>query len=132
MSYLVDSDWVADYLKGAGLAADLLDSLVAAGLAMSIVTYAEVLEGIYYGHHPAHYEDVFRGFLRGCRVLGITRAVAQRYARLSGDLPSRGLLIPPPDLFIAATALDQQRVLITRNRRHLDRIPGLQLFAHSD
>jgi tRNA(fMet)-specific endonuclease VapC len=128
MSYLVDSDWVADYLKGRDQAVELLDSLVADGLAVSIVTYAEVLEGIYYGHNPEHYEEVFRRFLRGCRVLGVTRAVAQRYARVSGELRSRGLLIPPPDLFIAATALHHGVILVTRNRRHFDRIPGLQLL----
>ena|SRR5579872_2126516 len=96
---------------------------------MSVVTYAEVLEGIYYGHNPAHYEDVFGRFLRACRVLGVTRAVAQRYARVSGELRSKGLLIPPPDLFIAATALHHGLMIVTRNRRHFDRIPGLQLLG---
>jgi tRNA(fMet)-specific endonuclease VapC len=99
MTYLVDSDWVADYLKGRPIAVQLLDSLVAAGLAISIVTYAEIFEGIYYGQDPAHYEDVFRRFLHGSRVLGITKPVAQRYARMSGDLPSKGLLIPPSEPF---------------------------------
>jgi hypothetical protein len=43
---------------------DLLDSLVVDGLAISIVTFAEVLEGVYYGQNPSQYEAVFRRFLR--------------------------------------------------------------------
>ncbi len=127
MTYLVDSDWVADYLKGRSPAVRLLDSLFAEGLAISIITYAEVLEGIYYGDDPVAYEAVLQHFLHATPVLGVTRRVAQRYARISGELRARGLLIPPPDLFIAATALEHRRILVTRNRRHFERIPDLQL-----
>jgi len=127
MSYLVDSDWMADYLKGRSLAVQLLNGLAAQGLAVSIVTYAEVLEGVYYGDNPRVYEEVLQRFLRATPVLGVTRRVAQRYARISGELRARGLLIPPPDLFIAATALEHRRILVTRNRRHFERIPNLQL-----
>jgi tRNA(fMet)-specific endonuclease VapC len=127
MTYLVDSDWVADYLKGRPRAVELLGSLVVDGLAISIVTYAEVLEGIYYGHDPARHEEVLRRFLHGSRILGVTKPVAQCYARISGDLRSKGLLLPPSDLFIAATALQHILILVTRNCRHFDRIPDLQL-----
>lgn len=76
MTYLVDSDWVADYLKGRAVAHSLLDTLVLDGMAISIVTYAEVLEGIYDGHEPVHHERVFRQFLHAVRVLGVTRRYA--------------------------------------------------------
>ncbi len=125
MRYLVDSDWVADYLKGRAPAIQLLDSLVGDGMALSIVTYAELLEGIYHGHDPAHSEGVFRRFLQGVPVLGVTKRIAERYARISGELRAQGLLIPPPDLFIAATAIQRELVLVTRNRRHFERIPGV-------
>jgi tRNA(fMet)-specific endonuclease VapC len=127
VTYLVDSDWVADYLKGRPIASELLDSLFPDGMAISIVTYAELLDGTYCGRDPAHYEAIFRRVLRGVRVLGVSWPVAQRYARISGELRSQGLLIPPPDLFIAATALQHRLVLLTRNRQHFERILDLQL-----
>jgi tRNA(fMet)-specific endonuclease VapC len=125
--YLVDSDWVADYLKGRPVAGQLLDALFPDGLVISIVTYAEVFEGIYFGRDPSHYEGVFQRFLRGVQVLGVNRRVVQRYARFSGELRSQGLLIPPADLFIAATALQHRLILVTRNRQHFERIPDLRL-----
>jgi predicted nucleic acid-binding protein len=49
MNYLVDSDWVADYLKDKPQAIAFLDSLSEAGIAISLITYGEMYEGIYYG-----------------------------------------------------------------------------------
>lgn len=128
MSFLVDSDWVADYLKGHQEAVDLLDRLFPEGLAISIITYAEVYEGIYYGQDPKHHEAIFRHFLRGVRVLGITRSIAQRFAQLRGTLRARGELLPQPDLLIAATALQHDLTLVTRNLSHFQRIPGIEIY----
>lgn len=44
MTYLVDSDWVADYLKGRTTAVTVLTDLFAEGLAISIITFAEIEE----------------------------------------------------------------------------------------
>lgn len=33
-----------------------------------------------------------------------------------------------PDLLIAATALHHDLTLVTRNRKHFERIPGLDLY----
>jgi predicted nucleic acid-binding protein len=49
MKYLVDSDWVIDYLAGRQQAITLLSSLAIEGLAISLITFGEIYEGIYYG-----------------------------------------------------------------------------------
>ena len=46
MSYLIDSDWVADYLRGRPDAVALLPTLD--GRAISLITFGEIYEGIYY------------------------------------------------------------------------------------
>lgn len=127
MSYLVDSDRVADYLKGRADAIALLNSLLDNRLAISIITYGEVYEGIYYGRDSKRNEAIFRRFLRGVTVLGINQTVARRFAIIRGELRSKGMLIPQPDLLIAATALHYDLTLVTRNLKDFQRIPGLQL-----
>lgn len=102
---LVDSDLVANFLKGRQGVVSFMTPLSAAGLAISIVTYAEVYEGVFYGRARRHYERVFTKFVRGVDVLPITRTVAKRYAVLSGQLRTAGQLLDQPDLFIASTAL---------------------------
>src|SRR3712207_8877615 len=107
MTYLIDSDYVVDYLKGRPAAISLLGTLLPDGLAISIITYAEVYEGIYYGQTPTLYKQPFRRFLQGVQILGISRPVAERFAILHGHLRGQGLLLPHPDLFIGATALQR-------------------------
>jgi tRNA(fMet)-specific endonuclease VapC len=127
MTYLVDSDWVSSYLNGRPEAVQLLSSLRTAGLAISLITYGEIYEGIYFGRDPQAYERVFREFLRRVQVLSPNRAIMRQFARLRGTLRRRGQTLPDPDILIAATALYHSLTLVTRNLRHFERIPNLQL-----
>ena len=128
MKYLVDSDYVADYLKGRTPSTDLLNTLLQDGIAISMITFAEVYEGIYYGHNRAHYTHIFQQFLQGVSVLGITRSIAKQYAFMRGDLGRKGQLIDQPDLFIAATATYHNLILVTRNMKDYERIPNLRIY----
>jgi tRNA(fMet)-specific endonuclease VapC len=127
LTYLIDTDWVADYLKGREAAVSLLDQLADEGIAISAITHGEIYEGIYYGRNPALHERGFRGFLRVAKVVPIDRKITARFARLRGDLRRRGQLIGDMDLLIAATAVDRDLVLVTRNIREFGRVPGLRL-----
>lgn len=127
MKYLVDSDWVVDYLKGRPNALTLLDGLLHEGLAISIITFGEVYEGIYYSRDPKHNEAIFRNFLRGVSILGINRPIARQFAIIRGDLRGKGQLIGQPDILIAATAIYHDLTLLTRNMKDYQRIPALKL-----
>lgn len=115
MKYLVDSDLVAEYLKGRTAAIDLIQRLTTDGIAISVITLAEIYEGIYYGTNPIRQEQGLNSFLQGVSVLDVDMDVARRYAIIRGDLRKQGMLIPQPDLLIAATAIDVGLVLATRN-----------------
>jgi len=128
VSYLVDTDWTADWLKGRAAAVTLLRSLASAGLRISAVTVAEIYEGIYYGRDPANQERAFRQFRRFVATVPLTQPVLKRFARERGALRAQGLLIGDFDLLIAATALVHGDTLVTRNVRHFQRIPGLLLY----
>ncbi len=128
MKYLIDSDWVADYLKGRREALDLLQSLAADRLAISLITFGEIYEGIYYGPNPRSHEEGFRNFLLWVDVLPLNRQIMRRFARIRGELRRQGQLIGDPDILIAATALDHSLTLVTRNLKDFQRISNLRLF----
>src|SRR5258708_19738673 len=128
MRYLVDSDVLVGYLKGRQETVSLLQQLLPEGLAISAITFGEIAEGIYYGSDPKQHELAFRRLLRGLQVLSVNRQVAGRFAKLRGKLRKQGQLIPDADLLIASTALQHKLVLVTRNRKHFDRIPDLPLY----
>jgi predicted nucleic acid-binding protein len=128
VTHLVDSDQVADWLNGVTRTVQLLTALSASGLAISIITYGEIYDGIYYGREPRRTEGIFRQFLRDVDVLLLTRPVMRRFARLRGQLRRGGQPIGDMDLLIAATALQHNLTLVTRNEQHFRRVPGLQLI----
>jgi tRNA(fMet)-specific endonuclease VapC len=127
MRYLIDTHWIASYLNGRTEAVNLFASIEQEDLAISQVTYGEIYEGIYVGQDPQRYERAFREVLRAVDVFPLTQTIWRRFARLRGELRQQGQLIADLDLLIAATALQHDCLLLTRNRRHFERIPQLQL-----
>jgi tRNA(fMet)-specific endonuclease VapC len=128
MTYLIDSDWIIDWLKGDSDAHTLFQSLATDPMAVSAVTYGEVYEGIYYGQNRQEIERAFRQFLRGMTVIPMTRPIAHRYGIIRGYLRQQGLIIGDPDIMIAATAVHHSLIPDTQNTRHVSRITGLTLY----
>lgn len=129
MSYLIDTDAVADWLNNRPTVVSLLTALEPDGLAISVIIYGEVYEGIYFGRDPRAAERAFLRFLRVVTVLPLSRTIMKRFARIRGQLRRQGLLIQDPDLLIAATALTHDLTLVTRNLRHFQRVPDLKIHT---
>jgi tRNA(fMet)-specific endonuclease VapC len=129
--YLVDSDWLIDAFLGVPTAVNLLARLRGEGLAVSIISYGELFEGAIGAPDPAAELARFRRFLARLAVLPLDDAVMERFARIRAELRRRGQLIPDLDLLIAATAMQHDLALLTRNIRHFNRIPELKLYQPS-
>ncbi len=52
------------------------------------------------------------------------------YGRLLAWLHERGETIATMDLLIATAALVDEGPLVSRNRRHFDRVPGLKILSY--
>ncbi len=129
MTYLIDTDWAVDYLKGKPDAVSLLQSLRPQGLAISQINYAEIYEGIYYGKDRPKNELALHRFLRVVTVLPLNRQILQRFGVIRGDLRAHGLLFGDFDLLIGTTALHHNLTVVTRNVKHYNRIPRLLLYS---
>ena len=128
MKYLVETDRAADWLNGQTEALELLKSLAADGLAISLISLGELYEGIYFGRDPVRDERGLRSFLRFVDVLPLNQSIIKRFARIRGELRRQGQLIGDPDILIGATALYHGLIVITRNTRHFARIPGINIY----
>jgi tRNA(fMet)-specific endonuclease VapC len=128
VTYLVDTDIVISFLNGRAETLSLMRNLQPDGLSLSVVTYGEVIEGIIYGREPISRRERFEHFLMGVDLVELPIGVMERFAQIRGELRSKGQVIPDMDLLIAATAVEFGLILVTRNRRHFDRVPGLQLY----
>jgi predicted nucleic acid-binding protein len=130
--YLIDTDWVADHLANRPDATRLLASLFDEGIAISLVTYGEIYEGIFYGRrYTQSLEIAFLELLRRCPVLSLDESIMRRFAAVRGGLRREGRLIGDADTLIAATALHHDLTLVTRNLDHFRRVPDLKIHGET-
>ena len=64
------------------------------------------------------------------RILPYTADVCWEYGQAFRYLQANGLLIGTNDLWIAATAIVHGMPLVTRNERHFQRVPKLQVLGY--
>jgi tRNA(fMet)-specific endonuclease VapC len=125
--YLIDTDWVIDHLNAIQRVVTRLKELRPQGLALSIVSLAELFEGVQYSRHPDQSKQALDAFLEEVAVLGIDEEICTIFGRERGRLRKDGELIGDFDLLIAATGLHYGLTVLTNNRRHFERIDGLQI-----
>lgn len=129
MMYLIDSDQIINYLKGIPTTIRLIQTLVLDRLAISAISHAEVIAGVYGATDPARAETGYRSFLQDVTILPFTDTIGEEYGRVRFDLKRRGLLIPVQDMLIAATAIHHGLTLVTNNRKDFERIINLTLYT---
>lgn len=71
-------------------------------------------------------------FLSPFRVLPATLDVCWHYGEIYRHLQRNGMLIGTNDLWIAATAIAHEMPVVSRNRVHFSRVPGLEVIAYGD
>lgn len=127
--YLIATDWVSDVLHGQEAATQTLANLALDGVAISLISYGELYEGVHYGRDRESAPADLRAFLLSKPVLPRTIEIMERFALARGQLPRQlRHQIGDLDLLIAATAFTHDLILLTRNVRDFPHIPNLRLF----
>jgi tRNA(fMet)-specific endonuclease VapC len=127
--YLVDTDWIIHYLNGNKGIVEKIESLKRGGLAASVVSVAELYEGIYYSTNPASNEKALNDFLSGVSTLGIEDEVCKVFGKERGRLRQEKKMIGDFDLLIASTCLHHRLTLLTNNRKHYEMVDGLKILS---
>jgi len=108
---LLDTDVLIDHLQGHR--ALELDELT-----VSVITQAELFAG------NQREEPAIEALLTRLTTVDVDATIARVAGRIR-----RSTRLGLADALIAATAVEHQLPLMTRNRRHFERVPGLQLVA---
>jgi predicted nucleic acid-binding protein len=127
--YLIDMDWIIHYLNGNSGIVEKIGLLAKEGLAASIISVAELYEGIYYSTNPAGNEKALNDFLSGISTLGIEDEVCKVFGKERGRLRQEKKMIGDFDLLIASTCLHYRLTLMTNNRRHYEMVDELNILS---
>lgn len=121
---LADTDVLIDYLAGVDPIREQIARAIAADrLWTTAITCFELLSGADAGRRG----EPVRHFVDSLTVLPLDRTAAQRAADLRRHLDRGGQAIGMADSLIAGIALSHDLPLLTRNRGHFARVPGLRL-----
>lgn len=125
--YLVDTDWAIHYVNGHPAIVARLDELKREGLGLSVLSLAELYEGVYASTSPARNEGVLNDFLRGVALIGIDSETCREFGSERGRLRAARKLVGDFDLLIGSTAVRRGLTLLSNNRRHFEAIDGLRI-----
>jgi tRNA(fMet)-specific endonuclease VapC len=124
--FLLDTDTISFALRGQGGVAAELRRRPPSQVCTSAVVVGELELGVARrGSRKLRRE--LDALYSGLEVLAYDAEVARRYGRLAGALLDDGVPIGGEDTMVAAHALSRGLVLVTHNRRHFERVPGLRL-----
>jgi predicted nucleic acid-binding protein len=131
VSYLIDTDWIIHYLNGNKEIVEKIKSLERGILAASVISLAELYEGVYYSTNPEGNEEALENFLGGISILGIEDNVCKVFGKERGRLRRSKKTIGDFDLLIASTCIYHRLTLLTNNRRHYETVDGLNILSLS-
>lgn len=121
---VADTDVLIDALRGrAPSARRIVLELEAGGLATTAVSVFELRSGV----RSSQAAEAIETLLAAMTILPFDERAAEKAAWTRRELESTGNAIGMADYMIAGTCLAHSAILLTRNRRHFERVPGLAL-----
>lgn len=129
MRYLLDTDWIIDHLSGREEVTSKLKKFAKDGIATSIISIAELYEGV---HGSSDYQKSLKAledFFKGVSIINLDMEVCNIFGRERNKLRKTGRIIGDFDLLIAAICLRHNLILLTNNKDHFERIDNLEIVT---
>lgn len=130
MSYLLDSDVVIDFLKQKDPGFSLVSKIIEEKLYISIVSWVEILYGIKKAKLVPKRSTQFNDFLQelNIEIIPINQEIGTLFVDLKINLENKGEKLADFDILIASTTKAYKLMLVTRNLKHFNRVPGLKIL----
>ena len=124
----MDTDWAIDYLHKAERTVRRLEELLPKGVGLSVISLAELYDGLAGSKNPDADAEALRLFLEALEVVPLDDASCRVFGEERARLREEGNLIGDMDILIGATAIGNGLILLTNNTRHFERMQGLKLY----
>jgi len=124
----IDSDILIDFIRDKDSAIEKIRLLRGKDerLCVSSISSFELLKGAYRSGRIDEVERMIR-FLSNFCILDFDMDSSGKSAEIFEKLKSGGVALDVLDVMIAATCITNEEVLLTGNKKHFERIEGLEL-----
>ena len=128
-TYLLDTGWVVRHLRGRLPYTESIARRVAEGLAISIISVAELQEGVVLAKDRDRAAQSLAMFLTTVAILPVEEATCRIFGELSATLHGQGNHPGDFDTLIAATALQHKLTVLTTDADDFSRFEGLTIIT---
>lgn len=122
--YLLDTCVCIALLKKSPSVIQRIREVGTSNCRISDITLAELYFGAFKSGKEKHFNDVHEisKLFEKCPI-----KYTRKYGEIRWELEKQGLRIGDMDMFIAATALEEDFILVTGNIKHFNRVSGLKI-----
>jgi tRNA(fMet)-specific endonuclease VapC len=126
----LDTNYIIDVIKGK-INIEKLDKLESP-VSITSPTIVEIIRGLHLKstqHNVKHDdEEKIENILDSLNVLQLNKENAKKSGKLQAELINKGEDII--DIMIASICIQNNETLITRNKKHFEKIPGLKIETY--
>ncbi len=126
MKYLLDTNICIHFFKGQFGLIEKFREIGFEEFAISEITLAELIYGAEKSQNVFKNKQVVKKFAEKITILPIFNAI-EIYGKEKARLKTKGTIISDLDLFIGATAIVNDMILITRNVREFVRLENIRI-----
>ena len=125
--YALDTNTVIYYFKDAGGVTARLRQLRPSDIGIPVSVFYELETGIAKSQQPQRRRKQLDTLLGAVQLLPFDKLAAKRAGELRARMEAAGTPMGAIDYQIAGIALAQRAILVTRNKKEFDRVPGLKV-----
>lgn len=128
----VDTTFIVDILRGnkevIGMASRLDKLKISKSIPAPVIS--EILQGIHLSRNPESENNFALDLINSLNVLSLDKESAILAGDISSNLMKKGQEIGLIDCMIAAITITNDETLVTRNRKHFERIDNLKIESY--
>lgn len=126
MDYLLDTNICIHYFKGQFDLKEKIERIGFQRFAISEITLAELIYGAEKSQNKSQNVKVVEDFAERIAIIPIFDSI-RIYGKEKARLKQKGTIISDLDLFIGATAIVNDMILVTRNIKEFERLANIKI-----
>ncbi len=127
----LDTSMIVDFLRGKEEVKILFEKIKKGDIQphLSSITLFELYFGAFLSKKPKEAIEDIKSISSWMETIPIENETAYIGAIILAKLKNKGVLIEIRDVLIAASAVSKNLPLVTKNKKHFEKIPGLELYS---